>query len=655
MRPATAPGTPATSCPPKGPRVTPTPHRRGLVVTMLRNNPLMRSRALAPARLALAAALALGLPGLALAAPAEGQAEGQAEADGDASASVELGARPKGKRKAKGDASAETNAAAEGDAAAETPASERPWIRRYTPRRNMWEVGFFGGLWLPASNLELYDRNRREHVRYDLSSQLGLRVGYYPLRHFGLEGELAMMPTRLETEQRAFVSTARAHAVVQLGLWRIVPYALIGGGVLSVRSEPDAAGRNGDEALHVGGGLKFFIKEHVMVRLDVRDVMSPKVGITPVAPAHSQEFTIGFTVPLGPRKPKHAPPPLDQDGDGFLDGVDACPTEAGVDPDGCPAKDSDGDGFLDRDDACVDQPGVAPDGCPIPDSDGDGFLDPDDACPDEPGVEPDGCPLRDVDGDGIYPPQDECPHEPETVNGFEDEDGCPDELPEEVKKYTGVIEGIYFDTAKATIRAKSYPTLDAAVKVLADYPALRVEISGHTDSNGKRDKNLVLSQDRANSVKAYLVGKGIAEDRIVTRGAGPDEPIGDNKTSSGRQMNRRIEFKLITGTAGTTPGTGAVACTKDAKICPDGSTVGREGPDCEFAPCPEEVTAESRAEPRSLCPKVVRECSDGSFVGRAGANCEWRQCPDEVAADPRSPRTPKRLQEKKATKSEPSA
>jgi outer membrane protein OmpA-like peptidoglycan-associated protein len=598
-------------------------------------------RALAPGRLALAVALAL--PGVAQAAPAEGEAEGRA------GGSVELSG---GTSRAEGEA----DAGAKGDGGSELgsdarpgmkdDAKQRPWIRRFTPRSNMWEVGFYGGVWLPARNIELYDPEL-DPIRYDLSSALGLRVGYYPLRHFGLEGELQMMPTRLETEQRAFVSTARAHAVVQLGLWRLVPYALIGGGALLVRSEPDAAGRNGDEALHVGGGLKYFVKEHIVLRLEGRDVMSPKVGITPVAPAHSVEILLGFSVALGPRKPKVEAPPPDRDGDGFLDADDACPTDPGIAPDGCPPKDTDLDSFLDRDDACPQVPGVAPDGCPIPDGDGDGFLDPDDACPDEAGIEPDGCPLRDVDGDGIYPPQDACPDEPETFNGFEDEDGCPDELPEEVKKYTGVIEGIYFDTGKATIRSKSYVTLDAAVKVLADYPSLRVEVSGHTDTQGKRDTNLVLSQNRADSVKAYLVGKGIADDRITTRGAGPDEPIGDNKTKAGRQMNRRIEFKLITGQAGATPGTGPVACTKDAKICPDGSTVGREGPQCEFAPCPGEGAA-GPAEPRSICPKDVRECPDGSFVGRSGTHCEFRPCPGETT-DPgtgKPTRKPKHLGKK---------
>ena len=161
-------------------------------------------------------------------------------------------------------------------------------------------------------------------------------------------------------------------------------------------------------------------------------------------------------------------------------------------------------------------------------------------------MDPDGCPVRDLDNDGLLAPEDRCPEDPETVNGFEDSDGCPDELPEIIKQFTGVIEGIYFATGKAVIRKKSFPKLDGAVKVLTDYPDLRVEISGHTDSRGRYKKNMKLSQDRADSVKKYLTDKGVDASRIETRGAGPDQPIGDNKTKDGRQQNRRIEFKLLT-------------------------------------------------------------------------------------------------------------
>jgi outer membrane protein OmpA-like peptidoglycan-associated protein len=81
---------------------------------------------------------------------------------------------------------------------------------------------------------------------------------------------------------------------------------------------------------------------------------------------------------------------------------------------------------------------------------------------------------------------------------------------------------------------------------------VRLEIVGHTDSTGSREINVDLSQRRAEAVQQYLVGKGIDESRLLTRGAGPDEPIADNKTKAGRAENRRIEFKLLQPGAGTT-------------------------------------------------------------------------------------------------------
>jgi OOP family OmpA-OmpF porin len=79
----------------------------------------------------------------------------------------------------------------------------------------------------------------------------------------------------------------------------------------------------------------------------------------------------------------------------------------------------------------------------------------------------------------------------------------------------------------------STPTLDAALKVLTDYPKLRVMISGHTDTDGSRETNIDLSKRRAESVKTYFVSRGIDAGRIETRGVGPDEPIADNKTAAG--------------------------------------------------------------------------------------------------------------------------
>jgi OOP family OmpA-OmpF porin len=144
-------------------------------------------------------------------------------------------------------------------------------------------------------------------------------------------------------------------------------------------------------------------------------------------------------------------------------------------------------------------------------------------------------------------PEDQCPTEPETDNDYQDEDGCPDEVPTEVAKFTGAIRGINFDVDEATIKKNSTKTLNAAVKVLTDFPDVRIEISGHTDTDGDRDHNLDLSRRRAEAVKKYLIDKGIDSSRIETRGAGPDEPVADNTTKRGKAQNRRIEFKLLKG------------------------------------------------------------------------------------------------------------
>ena len=196
-------------------------------------------------------------------------------------------------------------------------------------------------------------------------------------------------------------------------------------------------------------------------------------------------------------------------------------------------------------DACPKEAGIAPAGCPDRDTDHDCVPVPIDKCPDQPGLPQDGCPDPDPDHDGISGAADQCPDKPETLNGFEDSDGCPDTLPEKVKKYSGVVPGIEFDLGQATIRAASRATLDEAAAVLKEFAALRIAISGHTDNQGDRAKNLELSKQRAEAVKAYLVQRGTDASRIETRGAGPDEPIADNKLALGRQKNRRIEFKLL--------------------------------------------------------------------------------------------------------------
>src|SRR4029079_7120689 len=122
----------------------------------------------------------------------------------------------------------------------------------------------------------------------------------------------------------------------------------------------------------------------------------------------------------------------------------------------------DGDTVADPDDKCPEVAGAKPDGCP-PDSDGDGVADPDDEVIDVAGDPPDGCP-PDADADRIPDATDECIRKPETRNGYEDEDGCPDEVPEKLTGVTGVMPGITFETNSAKITRESRPTLDETVK-----------------------------------------------------------------------------------------------------------------------------------------------------------------------------------------------
>jgi outer membrane protein OmpA-like peptidoglycan-associated protein len=216
------------------------------------------------------------------------------------------------------------------------------------------------------------------------------------------------------------------------------------------------------------------------------------------------------------------------------------------------AGDRDKDGIRDNKDRCPDDPEdydafEDTDGCPDLDNDNDGIPDTEDQCPDDPedidGFEDiDGCPDPDNDGDGILDVDDKCPNEPENFNGIDDEDGCPDEKAEpEVKRFT--LEGLKFQPNSAELVPGTYASLEKAGEMLREYPEINVLIEGHAASTGRPDFEQSLSQERADSIKKYLVGTyGIDSGRIRTMGFGSTKPIGDNSTEFGRKKNRRIEF-----------------------------------------------------------------------------------------------------------------
>lgn len=107
------------------------------------------------------------------------------------------------------------------------------------------------------------------------------------------------------------------------------------------------------------------------------------------------------------------------------------------------------------------------------------------------------------------------------------------------------LSEILFDYNKSTLRPESYPMLDFTIHTLQSEPGIIIEIRGFTDNVGSYEKNMQLSWERAQSVRDYLVTKGVNPKKLTTAGYGPNYPVGDNSNPEGRQQNRRIEFKIL--------------------------------------------------------------------------------------------------------------
>ncbi|MDR2564337.1 MAG: DUF5723 family protein [Prevotellaceae bacterium] len=263
------------------------------------------------------------------------------------------------------------------------------------------------------------------------------------------------------------------------------------------------------------------------------------------------DLHLGINVPIFKRIPKQKkapevivePVPSDRDHDGIIDEDDDCPDTPGLAKyKGCPIPDTDGDGVNDEEDKCPDVPGILKYyGCPIPDTDGDGIIDEEDHCPDVFGYERyGGCPIPDTDGDGVNDEEDKCPEE----SGPASNNGCPEIKQEVVEKVNMAAKEIYFATGSDKLLDKSAPALDAVLLTLQTYKSAKMNIEGHTDNTGRAESNMTLSEKRAASVKNYLISKGVAPERLFSKGYGQTNPIADNKTSAGRAKNRRVEIKL---------------------------------------------------------------------------------------------------------------
>jgi len=302
------------------------------------------------------------------------------------------------------------------------------------------------------------------------------------------------------------------------------PYLKLGGGYTSYKSEYSK--EDGAVKLLAGGGINFWFTDHLGLNVQT----GYNHGFQKDGTDYFQH-SAGIVIKFGAK---------DTDKDGIPDKDDACPEVAGPKEfNGCP--DTDGDGIPDKDDACPDIAGLKEfNGCP--DTDGDGVPDKDDKCPDVAGpAENGGCPWPDTDGDGVLDKDDQCPDEA----GPASNNGCPEPNDDDQKRLNQYAKTILFDTGKASIKFESAEILSQIINVLKKFPKSRFRIEGHTDSTGKKAKNITLSQNRADAVKIYLIQGGIAADRLESVGYGPDKPIASNKNKKGRELNRRVEINLI--------------------------------------------------------------------------------------------------------------
>jgi OmpA-OmpF porin, OOP family len=298
--------------------------------------------------------------------------------------------------------------------------------------------------------------------------------------------------------------------------------------------------------------------------------------------------------PASPNPTPPAPRPADRDGDGIPDKADACPTTRGVVSDnpalnGCPSADRDGDGVLDLSDACPTTPGpssldLTKNGCP-PDRDGDGIADAADACPDvygssSPVRDQNGCPSdqdgdgvldrvdacllvkgeasadrtrngcpEDIDGDGLKPPEDACPRE----KGARDPDPRQSGCPRGVRLYEReivLLQPIRFIMYGRERHETAEPVPDEVLinvrDVLAQHPEItRVEVQGHADDEGDPEFNARIAQERAESVRFWLIQAGIPKEKLVAKGYSDKAPLASNRTLDGRQKNRRVQIFVL--------------------------------------------------------------------------------------------------------------
>ena len=346
------------------------------------------------------------------------------------------------------------------------------------------------------------------------------------------------MPTKDEDDGTANLSAFRGHAIGQMPLGGVTPFALLGFGYLGANS--DSMGKDHDPALHFGAGVKVPVTPTLGIRFDLRDSMTQKDNGADGDQTHHPEVLLGLSLKLGPhrRRSRRRRRRATRDKDGFLDPDDKCPDVKGVAPDGCPAPDPDKDGFLDPDDKCPTEKGVAPDGCPDKDPDKDGILDPDGQVPRREGHRARRLPGQ-GSGQGRHPrSRRQVPDGARDQERLRGRRRLPRQGPGRGAEVHRRDPGhrVRHRTRPRSERSR-FKVLDEAVKVLTHYPKLR-----DRDQRPHRHRRQAGAERRALE-DARRRGEGVlhrrrASPRIASRREAP-APTSRSPTTRPRPASRR--------------------------------------------------------------------------------------------------------------------
>jgi outer membrane protein OmpA-like peptidoglycan-associated protein len=384
---------------------------------------------------------------------------------------------------------------------------------------------------------------------FALNSGVGVggALGLFVTRRLSLEAAASYSMTNLPDSSPVRVTSLTGRFLVHLPLQGRAS-ALFGIGYTTQRFT-----RGLDESQNgVAGlaGLRFGFGPRLGLRLEATAGHLAPAGGTADA-QWNVEVQAGVSMFMGRVGPR------DSDHDGVPNSQDRCPGTAPglvVDPTGCALPtDSDGDGVLDGADKCPGTPAgqrVDITGCNA-DLDGDGVPNALDRCPATPPgavVDQFGCPPArppaDTDADGIPDDQDRCPGTP--AGTPVDALGCPRPVARPAPAPRLILSGVTFPTGSAALSPAARSSLRrTAESLLADPGDRRLEVAGYTDDTGSRAVNELLSLQRAESVRRFLIEAGVAADRLTARGYGPADPIASNATAEGRELNRRVELRPI--------------------------------------------------------------------------------------------------------------